>query len=253
MSSVITVSTQKGGVGKTTTAGALGAALHARGYRVLYVDLDAQANLTYSAGIDAPRITALEILEGTATAAEARIATPQGDIIPAAPALASAEIIFRETGKEYRLREALEPIRAEYDFIILDTPPALGILTINALTAADRVIIPAQADIYSLQGIGQLAQTIGTIKRYTNQGLKIGGLLITRYNARALLSRDVSEMLEDTARELGTQVYRARIRECIALKEAQARRLDIFTYSPRSNAAADYAAFTDEFLTREEA
>ena len=222
MKEVIAVSNQKGGVGKSTTANALGAYLFHKGFKVLYVDMDAQGNLSYSMGASNKAISSLEVLTGTATAKEAIVQTAQGDLIPASPALSSADALLKDTGREYKLREALEPILGDYDYIILDTPPAIGTLTINALTACNSVIVPAQADIYSLQGIGQLVQTVQTVKRYCNRDIAIKGLLITRYNARALLTKDMTELLEDTANHLQTKLYTTKIRECIALKEAQA-------------------------------
>ena len=248
MKECIAISNQKGGVGKSTTVSALGAGLFLKGYKVLYVDLDAQGNLSYSMGASNKALSSLEVLTGTATAKEAIVQTPQGDIIPASTALASADALITETGKEYRLKEALEPVRAEYDYIILDTPPALGILTINALTACNSVIVPVQADIYSLQGIGQLAQTIATVKKYCNPALSIKGILATRYKGRAILTKDMTELLEDTARQLQTKLYQTRIRDTVTIPEAQASQQDIFTYSPRSNATADYTAFIEEVL-----
>ena len=248
MLEIIAISNQKGGVGKSTTASALGAGLFHKGFKVLYVDLDAQGNLSYSMGASNRAISSLEVLTGTATAKEAIVHAPQGDLIPASPALASADIPLKDTGREYKLKEALEPVLADYDYIVLDTPPALGTLTINALTACNSVVVPAQADIYSLQGVGQLVQTIKTVQRYTNRELTIKGLLVTRYNARAVLTRDMTELLEDTANQLQTKLFNTRIRECIALKEAQASQQDIFTYAPKSNATADYRAFIEEVL-----
>jgi len=250
MKECIAIINQKGGVGKSTTANALGAGLMLKGYSVLYVDLDAQGNLSYSMGATNKALTSLEVLTGTATAMEAIVDTPQGDLIPASPALASADAIITDTGKEYRLREALEPVADHYDYIILDTPPALGVLTVNALTACNSVIIPAQADIYSLQGIGQLYQTIETVKKYCNPALSIKGILATRYSSRAVLTRDMTELLEDTASKLNTTLYSTRIRECVAIKEAQVCQQDIFTYSPKSNATADYMAFVEEVLAQ---
>lgn len=248
MRECIAIINQKGGVGKSTTSNALGAGLSLKGYKVLYVDLDAQGNLSYSMGATGKALTSLEMLTGTATAKEAIVQTPQGDLIPASPALASADAIITDTGKEYRLKEALEPVKGEYDYIILDTPPALGVLTVNALTACNSVIIPAQADIYSLQGIGQLSQTIETVKKYCNPSLTIKGILATRYSSRTVLARDMTQLLEDTARELNTKLYSSKIRECVALKEAQASQQDIYSYSPKSNATADYTAFVEEVL-----
>ena len=248
MKECIAVINQKGGVGKSTTSNAIGAGLFQRGYKVLFIDLDAQGNLSYSMKCENKPLSSLEVLTGTATAREATLTTPQGDIIPASPALASADTIITDTGREYRLKEALEPLKEVYDYIIIDTPPALGTLTINALTACDSVIIPAQADIYSLQGIGQLNQTIQTVKRYCNRDLTIKGIVITRYSPRAVLTRDMTDLLEDTAKQLNTKVFTSRIRECIALKEAQASQIDIFTYNPRSNAGIDYKALLEEMI-----
>lgn len=248
MKDIIAIINQKGGVGKSTTAGALGAGLILKGYKVLYIDMDSQANLTFSLKAINRPLTSLEVLTGTATAKEAITKTEQGDIIPASGNLAGADALITETGKEYRLKEALEPLKKNYDYIIIDTPPALGLLAINALTASKSVIIPSQADIYSLQGIGQLSQTIETVKKYCNPKLSIKGLLVTRCNERANLTKGMIKLLEDTARQLDTKLYKSRIRECTAIKEAQALQQDIFTYSPRSNASKDYKQFIDEYL-----
>ena len=139
-------------------------------------------------------------------------------------------------------------MRSEYDFIIIDAPPSLSILTINAITAADSLIITAQADIYSLQGIGQLYSTIRAIQRTTNKGLKIAGILLTRYNGRAILTRDLTDIAEQTASQLNTKIFNAKIREGIAVKEAQASGQSVLTYSPRSNPARDYSDFIEELL-----
>lgn len=251
MKECIAVINQKGGVGKSTTAYALGAGLILKGYKVLFIDLDAQGNLSYNMGALSKPITSLEVLTGTATAQEAIVATKSGDLIPASSVLASADALITTTGKEYRLKEALEPLKKSYDYIILDTPPALGILTVNALTACNSVIIPAQADIFSLQGIGQLSQTIQTVKRYCNPTLSIKGIAITRYSSRAVLTRDMIELLDDTARQLNTKLYKTKIRECIAIKEAQASQQDIYSYSPKSNATADYTQLIQEILEKE--
>lgn len=248
MAHVIAITNQKGGVGKSTTAAALGAGLSLRGYKVLFVDLDPQGNLSYIMQADAERPSAYEILTGRAGTAAAIQTTAGGDIVSASSDLSGADMELNRTGKEYRLKEALQPVSDNYDYIVIDTPPALGILTINALTAADRLIIPAQAEIFSLQGIGQLSGTINAVKTYCNPALQIDGILLTRHSGRAVLSRDMAEMIADTAAQIGTSVYKAVIREGIAIKEAQANRESIFSYSPRSNAAADYTAFIDEFL-----
>lgn len=242
---------QKGGVGKSTTALAIGAGLSLKGYSVLFVDLDAQGNLSFTMGASTQGYNAMGVLQRPETAKTEVQHTEQGDIIASSPALAGADAIITETGKEYRLREALESLSGAYDFCIIDTPPALGILTINALTACQGAIIPAQADIYSLQGISQLNSTILTVKKYCNPALSILGIVLTRYNGRSIIRREVAEMLEQTAQSLNTKLYKSKIRECTALVESQATRQTIYRYAPRSNATADYKALVDEILREE--
>lgn len=243
---VIAIVNRRGGVGKTATAHAVGAGLSLRGYKTLFVDLDSQCNLTFDVGAKTAPLTSMEVLSGTATAREAIQHAQGGDIIPASPSLAVADTTLKETGREYRLKEALEPIAGEYDYCIVDTPPALGVLTVNALTASNSAIIPAQAEIHSIQGIGLLYDAIRAVQKYTNPALTIKGILITRYNGRAILSRDMKSNLEATAKELGTKVFDTPIRECTAIKEAQATQSDIYSYAPKSNATKDYTALLDE-------
>ena len=236
---------QKGGVGKSTTAAALAAGLRLKGRKTLLIDLDAQQNLTYTAAAkESPAI--LEALTEGADIRRAIQDTPQGAIIAGCKALSGAEAYLTQTGKEYHLKIALKGIKNDFDEIIIDTPPALGILTINALTAADRVIIPAQADVYSLQGIAQLRDTLAAVKKHTNPGLIVSGILLTRYNARATLSRKIDEMAQQLAGTLNTKVFSAKIRENVSVKEAQLLQKDIFSYAPKSKAAADYSEFIKE-------
>ena len=251
MSKALAIINQKGGVGKSTTALAIGAGLSLKGYSVLFIDLDAQGNLSYTLGADTKGYNAMGVLERPETAKEEIQHTPQGDIIASSPKLAGADKLLEETGKEYRLKEALESLQGAYDYIIVDTPPALGILTINALTACTGAIIPAQADIYSLQGIAQLNSTIETVKKYCNPSLSIMGIVLTRFNGRSIIRREVAEMLERTAEQLHTKLYTSKIRECTALVEAQATKQNIYSYAPRSNATADYKALVDEIIKGE--
>lgn len=244
----IAIVNRRGGVGKTATAHALGAGLRKKGYKVLFIDLDSQTNLTYDAGIVNAKLSAMDMLTGRATAEQVIIQTEKGDIIPGSQTLAAADIVITQKGKEYKLKKALEPVQSKYDFAIIDTPPALGNITTNALTAADAAIIPAQAEIHSLQGIGLLYETITAVRKHTNPALMIDGILLTRYNGRAVISKDMRDNLEDLAQSLKTKLYKTPIRECISLKEAQAMQQDIFSYAPRSNAAKDYTAFINEFL-----
>lgn len=246
MKEIIAVVNRRGGVGKTATAHALGAGLILKGNKVLFVDLDSQSNLSYDLGVTKPDISAMDVLTGEATAEQAILHTPQGDLIPASEDLATADTAITGTGKEYRLQEALQPLKEMYDYIIIDTPPALGTLTVNALTACTGAIIPAQAEIHSLQGIGLLNDAIEAVKKYCNRDLYIKGIVITRYNGRAVLSKDMRDNLEAIAAQLHTKVFKEPIRECISIKEAQAAQQSIFEYAPRSNAARDYMALIDE-------
>lgn len=240
---------QKGGVGKSTTAHALGAGLTLKGNKVLYVDLDAQGNLSYTLKANASGYNSLGVLERPETIKEEIQITSEGAILASAAKLASADKNIVETGKEYRLRKALKLIAEEYDYCIIDTPPTLGIVTINALTACDYAIIPAQADIYSLQGlVGQINETIKAVKEYCNSELKVIGIVLTRFSARSILSRDLAEVIEETAKKLDTKVFNTKIRECISIKEAQVSQKDIYSYAPRSNAAADYKELLEEVM-----
>lgn len=243
---VISIVNRRGGAGKTVTAQTLSAGLYKKGYKTLLIDLDSQSNLTFDTGAKPTDKTALEVIIGACTPEEAIQSTQQGDIIPASPALSRADLIVEGTGKEYRLREALEDLRG-YDLIIIDTPPALGVLTINALTASDYAIIPMQAEVHSLQGLTLLyMEAIQTVRKYTNKDLKILGIVITRYNGRAILSKNMRAQIEALAEDLDTKVLAQPIRECIALREAQALQQDVLTYAPRSNATADYKALINE-------
>ena len=212
---VIAIVNRKGGVGKTATAQALGAGLIRRKKKVLYVDLDSQTNLTYGTGASLDGLNSMDVLTGDATAEQAIQKTQQGDIIAGSETLAAADAAIDGTGKEYRLKEAIAELK--YDYIIIDTPAQLGTLTVNALTAANSVIIPVQAEVYSLQGIGQLNKAIEAVKKYCNPALSIRGILITRYNGRAVISKDMQSNLAEAAEQLKTRLYSTPIRECVSI------------------------------------
>jgi chromosome partitioning protein len=239
----IAIMNQKGGVGKTTTAMNLAADLTNRGNKVLIIDLDPQGNLSQTLNQEREN-NAFDFLQGKL---EKVYNTPQGFFIASTPELVKIEAIFEGTGKEYKLAEALEPLHAQFDYCIIDTPPALGLLTTQALTAADYVIVPTQPDIYGINGIYQLMQTVNAVKKYCNQKLKLAGILITRYRA-SVVKREAAEELERVAERIGTHLFKTRIRECNALFEAPVMKTDIYTHAPKSNAASDYRAFTDELL-----
>jgi len=268
---IIVITNQKGGVGKSTTAEALAEGLTIKGYRSLLVDLDPQGSITLTAGINPDEPTSYELLTRSIDTQEAvqqrtqqvtqqhtqedaqqhtQEVNRRADIIAAGKQLARLDMELTTARKEYQLKEQLTPLLPVYNFIVIDTPPALGILTVNALTAADSLIIPAQADVYSLQGIRQLKDAIDAIQAYTNPGLSLDGILLTRHTPRSIISRDMTEAANATAKRIGTFLYRTVIRENVAVKEAQANQRTIYDYAPKSNAAVDYMAFVDEYLER---
>ena len=239
---------QKGGVGKSTTTQALAAGLTLKGYKVLTIDLDPQGNTSFTLGASKDGATALGVLLGEVRPGDAVQSTKYGDVIAGSRALAGADAYLTDIGKEYKLREALEHISGGYDFILIDTPPALGILTTNALTACDSVIIPAQADIFSLQGIADLADTINPVKRYCNPELSIEGILFTRYSSRSAFNNELAELAEELATNLGTRVFETKIREAVAVKKAQAVQQSLFEYDPKAKVTEDYSAFIEELI-----
>ena len=251
MKDIFAVVNNKGGVAKTSTVGAIACFIAKKKQKVLCIDLDPQCNLTFTLlGANQPQTSIFEVITNQAKAQEAIIKTNNGyDLLPASPSLYNADNTITNVGKEYKLKEAIKPILKSYDYILIDTPPALGILTVDALTACTKVIIPAQADVYSLQGISTLSNTINAVKQYCNKDLQIAGILLTRYNSRVVLSRDIATMIENTtAKDLGTKIFKTSIRECVAIKEAQARNQDIYNYAPKSNASTDYKNLVNELL-----
>jgi len=247
MKQIISITNQKGGVGKSTTAQALGSGYFLKGYKVLLIDLDPQGNLSFTLGSRPDNYTILDVFQKHITVTKAIQHTKGGiDLLSSSPSLSSADLQLTQTGKEYKLKEALAPVKNKYDYIIIDTPPSLGILTVNALTVSTWCIIPAQADSYSLQGIGQFYNTVNAVKQYCNNSLIIKGILLTMFDNRTILSRDMQEMINDTAQKVGTTLFKTTIRKNVAVKEAQAYKTDIFTYAPKSNASIDYRAFIEE-------
>lgn len=251
MAKVISVSNQKGGVGKTTTTCSLAAGLKRKGCRVLAIDLDPQGNLGFSVGADTETSASIyNVLKGEAKIQYAIQKMSSMDIIISSILLSGIELEFTNTGREYLLKEAIRPILAFYDYILLDTPPALGILTINAFTASDSIVVPMLSDIFSLQGIAQLYETVERVKKYCNPGISIAGILLTRFNPRSRLNQEIRGTAEMIAQDLHIRLFDSFIRSSISASEAQSVQKDIFAYNPRSHLSRDYERFIEELLAK---
>lgn len=246
---IIAITNQKGGVGKTTTALSLIGALHQRRYRVLGVDLDPQGSLGFSAGLDIENTATLyDVLKGKAAVEDVIVKSRVGDLLPSNILLSTAELEFNMAGREYLLRNELEKIEGNYDYIIIDTPPALNVLTVNAYVAAEGLIIPMAPEILSLLGISQLRETVETVRRYYNPDLEVLGILLNRYSSRLILNREVEDMSQAIAKKLGTKVFNAKIRTSVAVAESPAHGESIITYAPGSKPALDFQELLDELM-----
>jgi len=247
---VVTFVNQKGGVGKTTTAVSLAAAIGRRGQRVLLVDLDSQANATSAIGIDvdgAPGIYDAILDEIPADACILDVAAEHVSLIAASSALAGAEVeLVPVMARERRLAMALRPVVDRFDWVFIDCPPSLGLLTINALTASDSVIIPVQCEYMALEGLTRLIETLDLVRRNLNPGLEILGVVLTMFDARTRLSQQVV----DEVRSHFDQTFTSIIPRAVRLSEAPSHGQSIFRYDPSGRAAASYDALAAELLER---
>lgn len=250
MKKIIAITNQKGGVGKTTTALSLLGALNERSYRTLGVDLDPQGSLGFSTGLDIENcITIYDVFKKKHTIQEAIMKTESlGDMITSNILLSTAELEFNIPGREFLLRDELDKVKDNYDFIIIDTPPALNVLTVNAYVAAQGLIIPMAPEILSLLGISQIRETVETVRHYYNPDLVVLGILLNRYSLRLILNREVEEMTRTIARKLNTKVFRSKIRTSVAVAESPAHAESVITYAPSSKPALDFSALLDELM-----
>ncbi len=248
MADIISIALQKGGVGKSTTAQALASTLGFRHKKVLLVDMDSQGNTTYSSGEDNPEYTIFNVLGEDCRADEALIHCKYYDLLAADAYLTNIEM--SEDVEATVLKDALEPIKDDYDFIIIDTPPALGNLSFNSLVASDYVVIPTDPRPFALQGLGKLNETIKSIKNNLNPSIEVIGILLIKYHNRTILNRDIKKMAEDYAKQIGTIVFDTGIREGIAVAEAQTVQEPLIDYAKKSKPNMDYEAFTTELLHR---
>jgi chromosome partitioning protein len=239
---IVAVANQKGGVAKTTTVHSLGAALAERGRRVLLVDLDPQACLTFSCGFDSEKleVSLHDVLVRAVPAADAILAAEGFDLLPSSIDLAGAEVfLLNRTGREYALGRALEPVHARYEVILIDCPPSLGILTINGLTAAAGVLIPLQCETLSHRGVGQLMETVGDVRAFTNPGLKVEGVIATMYDSRTRLAQSTLAGVEEA---YGLTLIEPPVPKSVRVAEAPGRGVSVLRHAPNSPSAEAYRA-----------
>lgn len=254
MGRIIAVANQKGGVGKTTTAINLSSCLAAKGQRVLAIDMDPQGNMTSGLSVDKDDVdyTVYDLLIGEATIEQVlcKEVFENLDILPANIDLSGAEIELLNTeNKEYILRDEVSKIRSNYDFVIIDCPPSLSMLTINAMTTADTVLVPIQCEYYALEGLSQLIKTIELVKERLNEHLEMEGVVFTMYDARTNLSLQVVENVKDN---LDQTIYKTIIPRNIRLAEAPSHGLPINLYDARSTGAESYMLLADEVIHKGE-
>ncbi len=255
MARILAITNQKGGVGKTTSAVNLAASLAGLGRRVLLIDLDPQGNATTASGIDKQNLerTVYHVLLRTATAAEVRLRSPTGgyDLLPANRDLAGAEVeLVQEKEREFRLGLGLKAAAGEYDFLLIDCPPALNLLTVNALTCADAVIIPMQCEYFAIEGLADLVNTIKKIKSRLNPGLVIDGVVRVMFDNRNTLAQNVSDQLKA---HFGAKVFDTVVPRNVRLAEAPSHGLAALQYDRTSKGAQSYLQMARELIDKQEA
>lgn len=249
----ISISNIKGGVGKTSVASTLAAGLNAKGYKVLMVDADPQCNLTMcflpEPPDEAPSL--YSVYKEGKSIDEVKVSVKKElDLVCGDFSLCNSDIEFLNAGRLTMLKKAFKNMKEEYDFVVIDNPPNLGILTLNSFIVSDYVIVPSLADSFSLKGERLLKQALDEISQEIEREIPVAGILLTRYNSRTNVSRLLESSLQKAAEMLDTKVFETRIRQGVAIQEAQLAKEDLFSYSPRSAVCDDYRNFVDEFLER---
>ena len=244
---IISLINKKGGVAKTTTALALASGLSRRGFRVLAIDCDAQANFSKASGSEDDVVGTFDILTGKENINDAIQELSQYDLIGADKRLSSIDIALNKPGREYQLKKAISKLDREYDFCIIDNPPALNVAVANALVASNKIIICSSAEAFAVDGLMELSATLDDVHEFMNPALSVDGILITIFNPRTIIGQHQKEQLTRIAEVMNTKVYRTVIRRCNTISVSQSDRKSIFDY-PASNAALDYNNFLEEFI-----
>lgn len=244
---ILTVAFGKGGTGKTSTAHAFANYARMKGKSVLSIDADKQANFSFALGGNPTHAGLSEIMTGEAQPAQVIQQTSQTHLIPPGIDLARAQqLIINRPGRDFILKNALREVREQYDMIIIDTPPDLNTILVNALSASDSVLLPMQANSFSFLGLYQIGETISQVQEYCNPSLTIEGIVLTRFKARQILATDMRDSIIQQAQEMNTRVFDTYIREGVAVEQSQAMQQSLFDFAPRSNPAQDYMNLFEE-------
>lgn len=250
MTKVIALSNHKGGVGKTTSTVNIGAGLAQRGRRVLMIDMDPQANLSQCYGVQEPEFTIYGSLVGEYELKPYQV-QENLHLVPSTLDLAGAEVeLASKIARETILKKLVDKVRDQYDYILIDCAPSLGLITINAFAATDEIYIPLQAQFLALHGLDKLMDIVELVRENINPRLHISGVFTTQFDGRKVLNRDIADLVHEHFKD---KAFKTVIRDNVTLAEAPSHWQDIFTYSPKSNGALDYAALVDEILQRQEA
>lgn len=250
---VICISNIKGGVGKSSTAAILAAGLADKGYKVLMIDSDPQTNLTMcflpEQAEDAPSL--YHVYAEGKSIDEVKVRIKEGlELVIGDFSLCNADIQFLKAGRLKMLEKALKNLEEGYDFVVIDTPPNLGVLSLNAFIASDYIIVPMAADSFSLKGVRLLKQALDDVAEELDQRIEVAGILLTRYNCRTNVSKLLEKSLHSAAELLDTKVFESRIRQAVVVQESQIAKEDLFSYAPKAAVTEDYMKFIDEFLER---